>query len=134
MIPSGNSILTTDLEVKSQPSKQHKMMLDNNRIVDTCDALEGVRQTVYKILNTERYQHLIYSWNYGIELMSLYGKPPMVVCPEIEDRVREALIQDERITSVDTFTFDTSKKGVVAVAFTVHTIYGDLTEELVVNY
>jgi hypothetical protein len=133
MIPSGNKILTTTLKVSTQPSKQHRMDLDKNRILGTCDNLEAVRQSVYKILNSERYAYLIYSWNYGIELMDLYGQPPMYVCPEISRRVKEALSQDDRITGIDNFEFDISKKGVVSVTFTVHTLFGDLNEEMVVN-
>ena len=133
MIPSGNSILTTELNVVTMPSKQHRMDLDKTRILGTCDSLEAIRQTIFKILNTERYSYLIYSWNYGIELMDLYGKSPMYVYPEIERRVKEALLQDDRITAVDTFEFNTSSKGVVSVTFTVHTIFGDLDEGMVVN-
>ena len=133
MIPSGNAILTTELKVVTQPSKQHRMDLDKNRILGTCDGLEAVKQSVYNILNTERYAYLIYSWDYGIELIDLYGKQPMIVCPEIERRVKEALLQDDRITGVDNFEFDTSKKGVVSVTFTVHTLFGDLNEEMAVN-
>lgn len=132
MIPSVNTILNAELSVTSQLSKQHWMDLNKNRITRTCDGLEAVKQTVFKILNTERYDHLIYSWNYGIELMDLYGQPPILVFPEIERRVTEALLQDDRITGVDTFEFET-KKGVVFVTFTVHTIYGDLDEEMAVN-
>ena len=133
MIPSGNTILTTDLEVVTMPSKQHRMILDGNRILQTCDGLESVKQAVFKILNTERYKYIIYSWNYGIELHDLFGQPIMFVCPEIERRVKEALLQDDRITAVDNFDFNFPKKGVVAVTFTVHTIFGDLEERTVVN-
>ena len=133
MIPSGNKILTTELEVVTMPSKQHRMDLGNDRIIGTCDTLEAVRQTVFKILSTQRYAYIIYSWNYGIELEDLFGQPVRYVCPEIERRVKEALLQDDRITAVDNFEFDTSKRGVVAVKFTVHTIFGDLDEEMAVN-
>ena len=133
MIPSGNTILTADLSVIRMPSKQHRMDLNQSWILGTCDGLEAVKQSVFKILNTERYEHLIYSWNYGIELVDLFGKPVMFVCPEIERRVKEALLQDDRITSVTDFNFDTSKKRVVSVTFTVRTIFGDLNEEMVVN-
>jgi hypothetical protein len=133
MIPSVNTILTTDLEIAKLPSKQHKMLIDNNRIIGICDGLEAVKQSVFKILNTERFDYLIYSWNYGIELKDLYGQSPMYVCPEIERRVKEALFQDDRITDIDEFEFDISRKGVVSVSFTVHTIFGDLNEEMVVN-
>lgn len=133
MIPSRNTLLTTDLEVVTMPSKQHRMILDGNRITGICDSLEAVRQTVFKILSTERYAYIIYSWNYGIELKDLFGQPVLFVCPEIERRVKEALLQDDRITTVDSFEFDISKRGVVAVTFTVHTLFGDLNEEMVVN-
>ena len=133
MIPSRNTLLTTNLEVVTMPSKQHRMNLNDNRIIGVCDTLEAIRQTVFKILSTERYAYIIYSWNYGIELKDLFGQPVLFVCPEIERRVKEALLQDDRITAVDSFEFDTSKKGVVAVKFTVHTLFGDLDEEMVVN-
>lgn len=133
MIPSKNTALTTELNVVTQPSGQHRMDLDRNRILGTCDGLEAVKQTIFKILNTERYKHLIYSWNYGIELMDLFGQSPMYACPEIERRVKEALLQDDRITGVDNFEFDTSTKGVVSVTFTVRTLFGEVDEELVVN-
>lgn len=133
MIPSRNEILTAELEVVTIPSKQHRMNLDKNRILGTCDTLEAIKQSIFKILNTERYAYLIYSWNYGIELMDLYGQSPLYVCPEIERRVKEALFQDDRITDVSDFEFDISKNGVVSVVFTVHTIFGDLNEEMVVN-
>ena len=133
MIPSGNTILTTEINVVTMPSKQHRMNLNDNRIIGVCDTLEAIRQTVFKILSTERYAYIIYSWNYGIELKDLFGQPVLFVCPEIERRVKEALLQDDRITAVDSFEFDTSKKGVVAVKFTVHTLFGDLDEEMVVN-
>jgi hypothetical protein len=133
VIPSGNSILTVDLTVEVQPSKQHRMILDGNRIIRTCDEREAIKQTVFKILNTERYKYIIYSWNYGIELADLFGHSFRYVCPEIERRVKEALLQDDRISSVDNFEFDEPKLGVVAVSFTVHTPFGAFDEEMVVN-
>ena len=133
MIPSVNTLLTTELNVVQMPSKQHRIDLDKNRILGTCDTLEAVKQSIYKILNTERYSCLIYSWNYGIELMDLYGQSPTYVCAEIGRRVNEALLQDTRITGIDNFEFDISRKGVVSVTFTVHTLFGDLNEEMVVN-
>lgn len=133
MIPSVNTVLNAELSITSQPSKQHWMDLNKNKITRTCDGLEAVKQTVFKILNTERYDYLIYSWNYGIELVDLYGQAPILVFPEVERRVTEALLQDDRITAVDTFEFEETKKGVVFVTFTVHTIYGEIYEEMAVN-
>jgi hypothetical protein len=44
---------------------------------------------------------------------------------EIKRRITEALEQDDRITSVDTWTFETGRRSVLA-SFVVHSIYGDL--------
>lgn len=134
MIPSTNTILSTNLEVEAQPSKNYKMHLEQNIINGFCDELEAMKQVIYKILNTERYQHIIYSWNYGIELIDLYGEPLTYVCPELQRRITEALVQDDRIESVDDFIFDTSEKKTVKVTFTVHTIFGSVESEKVVNF
>ena len=134
MIPSINTILSTELEMETQPSKNYKMNIEHNIINGCCDELEAMIQVIYKILNTERYQHIIYSWNYGIELLDLYGEPVTYVCPELQRRIEEALMQDDRITSVDSFEFDTSEKGIVKATFTVHTIYGDVNAEKAVNF
>lgn len=134
MIPSTNDLLNTDLEVITEPSKNYKMHFTEKFINGFRDELEAMHQVIYKILNTERYQYIIYSWNYGIETVDLYGEPISYVCPEIERRITEALVQDDRIESVDTFEFDYTNKGKVHVKFRVHTIYGDLIEEKVVNY
>ena len=134
MIPSINSILTTDLEVTDIPSKTYKMHIDKNVVRGTCDEVEAVKQSIYKILNTERYEYIIYSWNYGIELMDLYGEPVDWVCSELERRITEALEVDDRIETLEGFDFDTSEKGVVHVSFTANTVFGDVEIEKVVNY
>ena len=134
MIPSTNNILSYDLEMETEPSVNYKMNIKQDIINGTVDELEAMKQVIYKILNTERYQYIIYSWNYGIELMDLLGMPVIYVIPELERRITEALIQDERIESVDDFEFDSSEKRTVKASFTVHTIFGDVQTEKVVNY
>lgn len=133
MIPEVNDILMDDFEIESLPSKNYQMKIQHNIINGTCDELDAMRQVIYKILNTERYQYLIYSWDYGIELMDLYGEPVTWVCPELERRITEALEEDDRIDSVDGFEFEIEGRT-VKVKFTVHTIFGDVEEEKVVNF
>ena len=133
MIPSGNTLLTTELEVETLPSLNYAMNFELNRIVGKVDGLEAMRQVIYKILNTERYQYLIYSWNYGIELADLFGMPVDYCCAEIERRVVEALEADDRIESVEDFEFEFPKPHVVAVTFTVNTIFGQTEIETEVD-
>ena len=126
MIPETDDVL--EIEVETEPSKTYSLDIENGRIRGTVDELEAVRQAVYFILNTERYDHLIYSWDYGVELKDLAGEPKEYAYPEIERCITEALLEDDRITAVDDFEFESSHKA-VHVKFTVSTIYGDMEAE-----
>ena len=134
MIPSTNTILSTDLEIEVQPSNDYKLHFEKDIINGNCDGLEAMKQVVYKILNTERYKYIIYSWNYGIELADLFGEPISYVCSELQRRITEALVQDDRINSVEDFEFDLTERRTVKVTFTVRTIFGDIEAEKVVNF
>lgn len=134
MIPSSAAFLRQDFKIKEQPTKTYKMHMGDKLIAGYVDGLEAVKQAIYKILLTERYQYIMYSWNYGIELLDLYGEPVSYVCPELERRISEALLWDDRILGVDNFVFDFPQKGVIHVTFTVHTIFGNVQAEREVNF
>ena len=51
--------------------------------------------------------------------------PPAYVIPEAERRLREALLHDERILSVEDFAFK-RQGGRLAISFVVKSIYGEL--------
>ena len=134
MTPEISNYFNQSFGIEEQPTKTYKMDFDLNRIRWYTDELEAMREAFFKILSTERYQYIMYSWNYGIELVDLYGEPISYVLPELERRITEALTWDERILSVDNFQFHTVKKGEIAVTFTAHTIFGDVATEKVVNF
>ena len=133
MIPSTTGFLQQDFVIEEQPSKTYKMHLDESIILGYADKLDAMVQVIFSILNTERYQYVIYSWNYGIELVDLYGQQVSYVIPELKRRIAEALTWDERIISVDNFDFSVNK-GKTTCNFTVHTIFGDIQTEKVVNF
>lgn len=114
------------LEIKEEPSLTYKMHTEKEKIAGSTEGLEAVRQAVYKLLQTERYEYPVYSGDYGVELKDLYGQPMSYVCPELERRITEALLWDGRIERVEGFIFDTAKKGIVEVSFTVVTVFGEL--------
>lgn len=134
MIPSTTGFLDQDFTIENKPSYTYKMQLADERVRGYTDGLEAMKQVIFKILSTERYQFVMYSWNYGIELLDLYGEPVSYVCPELKRRIEEALTWDDRIDSVDDFTFNTSKKGEILVTFTAHTIFGSVVIEKAVNF
>ena len=137
MIPSSATLINTAFTFTEQPTNTYRMdLLDQfkqKHIRGYCDGQRAMEQAIYKIINTERYKYIIYSWNYGIELVDLYGQPVSYVCPELERRITEALLQDTRITSVTDFVFSVPKKGVVHVSFTAHTIFGDVQAERMIE-
>ncbi len=134
MIPSTAGFLNQDFEIEEQPGLTYRINADSCSVKGEADGLEAVKQAVYCILNTERYQYPIYSWNYGIELIDLYGEPVTYVCPELERRIREALLCDSRVQEVNGFEFDTARKKEVHVSFTVKTVYGDVQAERRVKF
>ncbi len=129
MIPEGGAALRQVTGLQRQPSKNYRMHIAEDRVSGFCDGKEAMKQVVYKILNTERYRYVVYSWNYGIELQDLFGMPASYVCPVLERRITEALMQDDRITDVKDFSFDVSRPNRVFAAFTVATDTGDVAAQ-----
>ena len=127
MIPKSKT--SADITVKEQPTKTYKMELyKGNYILGFVDSQKAMEQAIYKIIRTERYKYIIYSWNYGIELEDLFGMPVEYCVVELERRISEALLQDNRITAVHTFEFDTeSERGTVLIKkFIAETIFGKI--------
>lgn len=120
--PIVNDIL--EVEEVRQPSYTYYLDTKNNRIRGYVDELESVRQAIYLILNTERYAWIIYSWDYGREFDRLIGQPIDLVLSELKRLIQEALLQDDRIESVDNFSFETGR-NYIHVTFTAYTIYGE---------
>lgn len=92
------------------------------------DDIEAVQQAIIKILNTERYEYEIYSWDYGIELADLFGKSMPYVMSEIKSRITDALMADDRISLVDNFKIERAGKKALHCSFTVHTVQNDEIE------
>lgn len=125
MIPETNVDIDLELEETEeiQPSRTYR--ISGNKIQGFVDGLEALKQAIYKVLNTERYEYPIYSFSYGIELENLIGKDPMYAQIELKRRIRECLLQDERITSVDNFRFEINGDEMIC-NFDVISIFGEL--------
>lgn len=132
MIPNTNDDLRNDFEFEEIPTNTFKLNIEEEKVYGFNDGLEAMKQAIYLILNIERYEYLIFSWNYGIELADLFGQPITFVLPELERRITEALVQDGRITSVEEFEFEV-KRNKVFCTFKVKTIFGEINAERAVN-
>lgn len=141
MLPNSN-LLTTYIDEDVYPTRTYRVRLlgnENstspvylNKVSGYTDEIDAIKQTIYFILGTERYEYLIYSWDYGIELQDLFGKPMPYVIAEIKRRITEALTMDDRITDVVDFQFERNRE-VLHVTFSVVSTLGNIPTELEVD-
>lgn len=106
--------------------------LGNTTVAGKIDKLESIKQAVYHILSTERYSSPIYDDNYGVELEQYIGKDIGYIQADIENTLKEALTQDDRITNVvvnDVKKSDEQKNACI-IEFTIYTIYGNYNENM----
>lgn len=129
-LPEGSGIQVVGLtNTDEQTSRTYLLDKENKRIIGIeTDYLKAVEQAVYLILNVERYDYIMYSWNYGVELKDLFGNIKEYVIPNLINRIREALLQDDRIIDVMNFSYKVNK-NIFNVNFTVVTKYGNINIE-----
>lgn len=103
-----------------------------NRLGGSIDDIDALRQSISIMLGVSRYEHIIHSWEFGMETNDLYGMPYDYVESELKRRIPEALLIDDRVISVEDmkFTYDRRK---LLVSFTVKSIYGDVNDTLEVT-
>lgn len=121
-------------ENAEQETRTYRIDFENGRIDGFVDGLEALKQAIIKILSTERYKNLIYSEDYGCEVLDMLmsdENTDAFVESELPELIKDALSDDERILGVDNFEIydsDDERDGIM-VSFDVSTIYGDLKIE-----
>ena len=84
---------------------------------------------IYKALKTERFEHLAYSWQYGIELKPFIGKVMGVQerYSELRRVITECLMVNPYIKSIDSFSITPENRAeLVRVHITLTTVYGEV--------
>lgn len=125
MLPQGLRVVDESSTVE-MPSRTYKLDFERRRIDGYVDSMEAVAQAIQKIFETERYAWEIYSQNYGIELETLIGQQVDFVIAVLENRVKEALLADDRIQGVENFVITQTSKTVLTVECIVITSQGTL--------
>lgn len=118
--------LETDFELETEPSQTYAMVLideeeKDNFFLGLVDDENAKRQAILKIINTERYEHEIYSWDYGVELSDLFGEPIPYVMSVVKTRLIDAITADDRFDSVEDFEMEMAGKHTLHISFTVIT-------------
>ena len=101
-------------------------IIENNafKIVEGNEAL---KVWVYRALKIDRFSHLMYSWDFGNEVMTLVnqGYTPQLTKVEVKRFIEEALyvhpyIEDINITNIDFYN------SVLSVSMIITSIYGEV--------
>ncbi|OQB15706.1 MAG: hypothetical protein BWY15_00419 [Firmicutes bacterium ADurb.Bin193] len=122
-------MLTPQIKETAQPqyaTRTYRLDTVENRILGKIDGLEAVRQSIFKLLSTEKNAYDIYT-EYGIELEQLVGTDFLYATSMAKKLITEALMSDDRILSVEDFEFENESDHLV-VNFTIYTIYGSVNE------
>lgn len=88
---------------------------------------EAIKMWIYKVLRTNRYKYIIYTWDYGIELEELISKPfdRSFIESEVQRYIKEALLINDYIKDVINFNVSFEKTWLI-FDFTVITEYGEV--------
>ena len=71
MVPTDyNDDLQQDFEIETQPSRTYALRFDGYPSAGKLDGVEAMKQAIFLALQIERFRFAIYSWNYGIELLT----------------------------------------------------------------
>ena len=127
--------IDNDVTVLSYPNRTFKMNTDVKRFsgkIDEENTESAIRQAVFCMLNTQRYNSEIFSTNYGFEFQDLIGQDVDYICAVLPSRIKEALTMDDRIEDVTDFDIFVKNKSVFA-KFTVVTADEDVEIDTEVN-
>lgn len=122
--------LDVSLEHTEQPTNTFLIDWSSGQIIGLDDGLEAMRQAVDIILQNERFHWQIYDSNFGTELEDLVGEEYDYIVSELPRRIEEAFSLDNRILSIDNFTFSKQGQSTLTVSFDVITVFGAFTEEV----
>lgn len=112
-------------------SETYYINFEKNEIQGKINGLDAVAQAIYMILNIEKQSYTIYPLDFGVNLEKYIGQPHDYVIADIEREIKEALIKDSRILDVKDFEYTINKEHLL-VKFIVLTVYGEVSEEVVV--
>lgn len=121
----------TDIQLTSRPSRTWIIDRNTMQVGYMDEGLEAVRQSVEIALNVERFQWQIYNTNFGNELEELVGDDADYIQSELPRMVNDALSVDDRVIDTADYVFSVNGDS-MTVSFTVNTVYGQLTEELLI--
>lgn len=119
------SLLPDGVQIVQQPSLTWGIDKDTGRIQGEIDGYHAVKQAVEIILNVERFRWQIYLPSSGMQWDGLIGQDPGYVASEVQRRVLDALLMDDRVRGISNFDYTMDGEDFSA-SLTVNTVYGSV--------
>lgn len=132
MLPRADIDLRGGVIFQDQPTLTWIADPVTRRIRGRGDGWEAIRQAVEIIVSVERFKWQIYTPNFGTDYNGLLGTEPGYAASELQRRLEDAFLPDNRILGMKDFTWSFSGVSLSA-SFTVRTVFGDVESGLEVN-
>ena len=129
LVPQGAGLLpqVKTASAAAETSRTWRIDFARGRVMGMTDGKEAMEQAIYMLLSTERFAHLIFSRNYGVELGRVTGRDGGELESEVRRVITEALLADGRITAVRDFVFTRPERRTLAVSFVAETTVGEIS-------
>lgn len=108
--------------------EEDKPIINSNGTVEFVEGIEALKIWIYKAIKINRYEHEIYSWDYGCEVNELIGESIYSrdhIELESQRYIEECLLINPYINSI---SFDEIRyeNGIVKATFQVDSYYGEV--------
>ena len=131
-LPQGNGINIQNVVFQSQPGLTWWRDPQTNRIVGQVDGFQAVAQAVEVMLSVVRFRWQIYKPFFGVTWDGLIGLDVGYVAAELQRRVREAVMIDDRVTGVSNYSYTFDGDNLTAI-ITVNTVFGPVNQSVEVR-
>lgn len=116
------------------PTRTYGLDAMAGRIRGKIDGEDALRQAAEKILSSERYAHLIYNYDYGVEKDKYIGADFAYVEASLGRDIEEALLADERIERIEDFEITQAGTDRAVATFRIIADTGTLDWEMEVGW
>lgn len=141
IIPNQNNVIyknSNDRTSSGVKSFSFDFSIGDFKVIDgklvEIDGIDALKAWIVKALKTDKSKFRIYdNTDYGITNLKelITGDYPLpFIVSEIEREVKETLLKNSNIKSVQDFKFERNKR-MLTVSFSALTIYGDLKSEVI---
>ena len=119
--------LEEELDEKEVP-REYEINFETGQLTgNIVEGIQAIKVWIWLALQVKRYNHTIYTWDYGTEIDDLIGKgySSDYIESEAERMTEECLLMNENITGISDFKIEINGTK-ASIAFVAETVYGEV--------